>query len=92
MARYGHYMAIYQLLFFGSLLNLHAASGYIWGHNFWTNQYLNHQNDCLNLSFVKDEYTIGKKLAKTAKRLKYKIVINCESEYTFNIFSTFSEA
>ena len=38
MARYGRYMAIYQLLFFGSLTNLHVASGYIWGHNFWTNQ------------------------------------------------------
>ena len=29
MARYGRYMAIYQLLFFGSLSNLHTASGYI---------------------------------------------------------------
>jgi hypothetical protein len=29
MARYGHKMATYQLLFFGSWLNLHAASGYI---------------------------------------------------------------
>jgi hypothetical protein len=26
------------LLFFGTSANLHAASGYIWGHNFWTNQ------------------------------------------------------
>ena len=38
MAMYGRYMAIYQLLFFGSLPNLYAALGYIWGHNFWTNQ------------------------------------------------------
>ena len=31
-------MAIYQLLFFGSSPNSHAAVGYISGHNFWTNQ------------------------------------------------------
>ena len=38
MARYGRYMSIYQLLFFGSSPNSHKDSGYIWGHNFWTNQ------------------------------------------------------
>ena len=30
-------MAIYQMLFFKSSPNSHEASGYIWGHNFWTN-------------------------------------------------------
>ena len=39
-ARYGHKFSIYQLLFFGSSPNLHAASNYIWGHNCWTNQSL----------------------------------------------------
>ena len=38
MARYGLKMTIYQLLCFGSSPNLHGASGYIWGHNFWPNQ------------------------------------------------------
>ena len=38
MARYGCKMAIYQLLFFGSLPHSHTASGYIWSYNFWTNQ------------------------------------------------------
>ena len=38
MTMYGLKMAIYQLPFFWSSPNLHAASGYIWGHNFWTNQ------------------------------------------------------
>ena len=37
MARYGLKMAIYQLLFFWNLPNLHGASGYIWGHNFSPN-------------------------------------------------------
>ena len=38
MAGYGPKMAIYQLLFFGNSPNLHGASDYIWGHNFWPNQ------------------------------------------------------
>ena len=45
MARYGCKMAIYQLLF---LRGFHAASGYIWAHNFSTKQ-------------VKNEHTYGKK-------------------------------
>ena len=57
MTTYGCKMTIYQLLFFGSLPNSHVASGYIWGHNFWTNQ-------DLDLSFVKDEHTYGKKMAR----------------------------
>ena len=38
MARYGLKMTINQLLFFGSLPNLHGVSGCIWGHNFISNQ------------------------------------------------------
>ena len=44
MARFGPKMAIYQLLFFGSSPNLHVASDYIWGHNFWPNQDLDPLN------------------------------------------------
>jgi hypothetical protein len=40
MARYGLKKAIYQLPFFRTSPNLLGASGYIWGHNFWPNQYL----------------------------------------------------
>ena len=39
------------------------------------------QNDRLNLSFVKKEHTVSKKMARNAKILKYIIVIYCESEY-----------
>ena len=69
MARYGCKTAIYQLLFFGSLPNSHTASGYIWGHNFWTNQNFAceaPQNDRLNLSFETDEHTYGKKVARNS--------------------------
>ena len=48
-----------------------AASGYIWGHNFWTDQYLDSlrtQIDRLNLSFVKDEHTVGKKMARNGPK------------------------
>ena len=34
------YYVNYQLLLFGSSPNSYAASGYIWGHNFWTNKNL----------------------------------------------------
>ena len=56
-------MAIYQLLFFGSSLNLHGASGYIWGHYFWSKQDL----DLLSTSKWQSEphfcerWTYGKK-------------------------------
>ena len=38
IARYGLKMTIYQFLFFGSSPNLQRASGYIWGHSFWSNR------------------------------------------------------
>ena len=78
MARYGLKMTINQLLFFGSLPNLHGASGYIWGHNFRPNQDLEPIStskwpDHQNLSFVKDKHTYGKQIArKGSTKVTYK--------------------
>ena len=72
MTKYGRKMAIYQLLFFGSQPNLLAASSEAITFDpieIQTRQAP--QNDRLNLSFVKDKHTVGDKMARNDRIMKY---------------------
>ena len=47
--------------------------------SFWSNYDFTHkapQNDCLNLSFVRDELTYGKKMARNGRKMA---IFNCHS-------------
>ena len=69
MARNGPKMAIYQLLFWGGLAKL--AGGLRQKSETVTFKPIKPQNDCLNLSFVKDEHTYGKKWPEMVVQRSY---------------------